>query len=170
MQEKRIDGYWTVDANRHLSDSWRGITKNTLLKENFPRDTYGPGERLTKVQTTTRPDHVWPEVWSKIGKAAQNREKQEWAKEKPKTRHSSTTEGNLLHWSGWRRRKGNPSKCVDKIGKAYISGHAVQKGDAFQHQETCCVVECISQGSTDKTWLKSGISWIQKATSGTLST
>ena len=25
----------------------------------------------------------WPEVWTKIGKAAQNREKQEWAKEKP---------------------------------------------------------------------------------------
>ena len=27
---------------------------------------------------------LWPEVWTKIGKAAQNREKQEWAKEKPK--------------------------------------------------------------------------------------
>ena len=39
-------------------------------------------ERLTKVQTTTRPNHVWPEVWLKIGKAAQNREKQEWAVEK----------------------------------------------------------------------------------------
>ena len=42
------------------------------------------GERLTKIQTTTRPDHVSPEVWTKIGKAAQNREKQEWAKEKPR--------------------------------------------------------------------------------------
>ena len=42
------------------------------------------GERLTKVQTTTRPDHVWPEVWSKIGKAAQNREEQEWKNEEPK--------------------------------------------------------------------------------------
>ena len=29
-------------------------------------------------------DHVWPEVWTKTGKALQNREKQEWAKEKPK--------------------------------------------------------------------------------------
>ena len=27
---------------------------------------------------------VWPEVWTKIGKVDQNREKQEWAKEKPK--------------------------------------------------------------------------------------
>ena len=30
--------------------------------------------RLTEVQTTTRPDHVWPEVWTKIGKAAESRE------------------------------------------------------------------------------------------------
>ena len=42
------------------------------------------GGRLTKIQTTTRPDHVWPEVWTKIGKAAQNREEQEWKNEKPK--------------------------------------------------------------------------------------
>ena len=40
--------------------------------------------KLTKIQTTTRPDHVWPEVWTKIGKAAQNREKQECAKENSK--------------------------------------------------------------------------------------
>ena len=33
---------------------------------------------------STRPDHVWPEVCTKIGKAAQNRETQELAKEKPK--------------------------------------------------------------------------------------
>ena len=39
---------------------------------------------IDKIQTTTRPDHAWPEVRTKIGKAAQNREKQEWAKKKPK--------------------------------------------------------------------------------------
>ena len=33
MQEKRIDDYWNVDANRCLSDSWKGFTKFTLLKE-----------------------------------------------------------------------------------------------------------------------------------------
>ena len=42
------------------------------------------GVRRTKIQTTTRPDYVWPEVWTKIGKAAQNGEEQEWAKEKEK--------------------------------------------------------------------------------------
>ena len=42
------------------------------------------GEILTKVQTTTRPTHVCPELRTKIGKAAQNREKQEWKNVKPK--------------------------------------------------------------------------------------
>ena len=84
LQEKRIDDYWNVDSSRHVSNSWRGFTKFTLLKEKPPKGSMWSGERLTKIQTTTRPDHVWPEVWTKLGKAAQNREKQEWAKEKPK--------------------------------------------------------------------------------------
>ena len=40
--------------------------------------------RLTKVQTSVRPDHVCPEVWTQIGKAAQNREEPEWKNENPK--------------------------------------------------------------------------------------
>ena len=46
------------------------------------KDGLLPGERLTKVPTTTRPDHVWQEVWTKIGKAARNLEKQESKNEK----------------------------------------------------------------------------------------
>ena len=84
MQEKRIDDCWNIDSNRSSSDSWKGLTKFTLLKEEPRKGQMWSGERLTKVQTTTRPDHVWPEVWSKIGKAAQNREKQEMENEKPK--------------------------------------------------------------------------------------
>ena len=84
LQEKRIDDHWNVDLNRSLSDSWRGFTKFTLLKEKPPKGYMWSGERPTKNQTFTRPDYVWPEVWTNIRKAAQNREKQEWAEEKPK--------------------------------------------------------------------------------------
>ena len=38
--------------------------------------------RLTEVPTTTRPDHVWPEVWTNLSKAAKMREIQGWAIEK----------------------------------------------------------------------------------------
>ena len=46
------------------------------------------GERLTKIQTTSRPDHIWPDAWTRIGKAAQIRKNQEWAIEKPKLDHA----------------------------------------------------------------------------------
>ena len=42
------------------------------------------GETLTKIQATTRPDHAWLEVCTKICKSAQKREKGKWAKERPK--------------------------------------------------------------------------------------
>ena len=63
---------------------WRGFTKFTPLNEKPSTGKMWSGERLTKIQTTTSPDHVWPEVCTQIGEAAQNREQQEWAKEEPK--------------------------------------------------------------------------------------
>ena len=56
----------------------------TLLKEKPPKGFLWAGRRLTKVQTTTRPDHVWPEVWTEICKAAQHRENKNGKNEKPK--------------------------------------------------------------------------------------
>ena len=56
---------------RHLSHSWRGFTKFTLLNEKHPRGFLWSGERLTKIQTTTRLDHLWPEIWSGMSNAAQ---------------------------------------------------------------------------------------------------
>ena len=58
LQEKRIDDYWTDDSSRHVSDSWKGFTKFTQLKERPPKGHMWSGRRLTKIQTTTRPDHV----------------------------------------------------------------------------------------------------------------
>ena len=85
LQEKRVDDYWNVYSNRSLSDAWRGFTKLTFLTgKTFKGICVVRERRLTKIQATTRPDHVWPQIWTKIGKAAQNREKREWAKEKPK--------------------------------------------------------------------------------------
>ena len=71
LQEKLIDDSWKVDANRSLSDSWKGFTKFTLLKEKPPKGRMWSGWRLTKIQATTRPENVWPEVWTQIAKAAQ---------------------------------------------------------------------------------------------------
>ena len=86
--EKRIDDCWNVDGNRSLSDSWTGFTRFTLLNETPPKGWMWSGARLTKIQTTSRPDHRWPGAWTRFGKAARRRENQEWAVEEPKLEYA----------------------------------------------------------------------------------
>ena len=81
MQESRIDDYWNIDGSRDLSESWTGLTQFTLLDEKPPDGYMWSGERLTKRQATSRPDHLWPQLWTKLAKL---REKQKWPIEKPK--------------------------------------------------------------------------------------
>ena len=57
-----------------MSDAWTGFTRFTVLKET----------RLTRKQTTSRPDTVWPDVWKHMSDASKRKEKQKWAIEKPK--------------------------------------------------------------------------------------
>ena len=81
-QEKRIDDYWNVDGSRDLSDPWTGFTQFTLLEEKTPDGYMWSGERLTRKQLTSRPDHLWPELWKSMGKHVKLKEKQKWSDEK----------------------------------------------------------------------------------------
>ena len=126
MQEKRVDDYWNVDSSRSLSDSWKNLTKFTLLKEKPPKGFMWSGERLAKVQTTSRPDHVWPEVWTEIDKAAQNREKHEWKNEKPTLDNVRRLRGIYLLIRDDQEHM-ETLQTARKIGKTYGSSHAVQK-------------------------------------------
>ena len=55
-----------------------------LLGQKPPDGSLWSGERLTKRQATSRPDHLRPELWEKLGRNAKLREKQKWSIEKPK--------------------------------------------------------------------------------------
>ena len=77
-QEKRIDD-WNIDGSRDLSDPWTGFTQFTLLDEKAPDGYTWSGRRLTRKQLTSRPDHLWPEIWKKNAKL---KEKQKWSNEK----------------------------------------------------------------------------------------
>ena len=68
MQERRTDDYWNIDGSGDLSDYWTGFTQFTLLEEKPPDGYIWSGERLTRRQLTSRPDHLWPDLWEKIGK------------------------------------------------------------------------------------------------------
>ena len=42
------------------------------------------GRRLTRKQLTSRPDLLWPELWTKLRRNAQLKDKQKWSHDKPK--------------------------------------------------------------------------------------
>ena len=81
-QEKRIDDYWNIDGSRDLSDPWTVFTQFLFLEEKPPNGYMWSGARLTRNQLTSRPDHLWPELWKKMGKNAKLNEKQKWSNEK----------------------------------------------------------------------------------------
>ena len=70
-QENRIDDCWNIDGSRDLSDPWTGFTHFILLEEKPPDGYMLSGRRLTRKQLTSRPDHSWPELWTKLGRNAQ---------------------------------------------------------------------------------------------------
>ena len=81
-QEKRIEKYWNIDGSRDLSDSWTSFTHFTLLEEKPPDGYVWSGERLTRKQLKSRPDHLGPDIWKTMGKNAKLKEKQKWSHEK----------------------------------------------------------------------------------------
>ena len=109
------------------------------MKEKPPKGKVWSVERLTKIQTTTRRDYVWPEVWTKIGEAAQNREKQEWAKEKPRLDNARKLRG--IYFIGLDDREYSEiiKKRKRKTGKTDGSSHALQaRQTAVWHRENEC--------------------------------
>ena len=83
-QEKRIDDYWNVDGSRDLSDPWTGLFHSiySIGRKKPPEGYMWSGWRLTRKQQTSRPDHVWPEIWKTMGRNAKLKEKQKWSNEK----------------------------------------------------------------------------------------
>ena len=81
-QEKRIDDYWNVDGSRDLSDPWTGFAQFTPVEEKAPDGYTCPGRRLTRKQHTSRPDHLWSEIWKTMGENAKLKEKHKRSNEK----------------------------------------------------------------------------------------
>ena len=96
-QEKRIDDYWNIDGSRDLSDPWTGFTQFALLDEKAPDGYMWSGRRLTRKQLTSRPDHLWPELWKSMGKHAKLNEKQKWSEEKLHLENARKIEWDLFH-------------------------------------------------------------------------
>ena len=94
-QERRIDDYWNIDGSRNLSDPWTGFIQFTLLEEKLPDGYMWSGGRLTRKQLTSRPDHLWPELWDKMGKNAKLKKKHKWSHEKLQLENARNCEGSI---------------------------------------------------------------------------
>ena len=88
-----IDDYWNIIGTRVLSDLSTGFSQFTLLEEKAPDGYMWSGWRLTRKQLTSRPDHLWPELWKSMGKHAKLREKQRWSHEKLHLDHARKLRG-----------------------------------------------------------------------------
>ena len=93
MLEKSIDDHWNVDGDRELSDTWTGFTRFAILSEKPPDGYTWSGTRLTRKQTTSRPDTLWPEMRKQMSDASKREEKQKWAVEKPKLENARRLRG-----------------------------------------------------------------------------
>ena len=83
MLEKQIEDYWNVDGERELSDARTGFTRFILLNERPPDGYTWSGRRLTRKQANSRPEDIWPDMWTRMSDAAKKKAKQRWAIEKP---------------------------------------------------------------------------------------
>ena len=113
------------------------------------------GGRLTKIHTTTRPDHVWPEVRTKIGKPAQNREKQEWAKEKPKLDNARKPTG-IHHIDPDDEEHKEILKHAKNLERP-MAAMPCKKICKRHHESVCEVGDCIREEFQNSVWLYSGI-------------
>ena len=101
-------------------------------KEIFLSCPCGPVRDWQKYKATTRPDNVWPEEWTQIGKAAQKRAKQEWANQKPKLDNARRMRGFYfvdLEDEEYKENKGNARRT-------YGRGRAVQEENKKPDQLT----------------------------------
>ena len=106
-------------------------------KKSVQKDFCGSVGHRQKVQTTTRPENVWPQVWTKIGKASHKREKQERANEKPRLDNARRLRGIYFIDPDDRDHTETVKNARIQFGKMSGSSHAVQKISKWHHESGC---------------------------------
>ena len=67
-----ITGTW-VEGEKY-SDAWTRLHKIHFIERKATwRKKHGLGTRLTRNETTSRPDKVWPDMWKHMSDAAERR-------------------------------------------------------------------------------------------------
>ena len=64
--------FWCVKRFVWFLDRFHSVC--SIGKRNLQKDICGPEGRFTRKQLTSRPDHLWPELWIKLGRNAKLKE------------------------------------------------------------------------------------------------
>ena len=88
-----------VDGNKALSEEWIGKTIFTILHFPPKKNHYWVAGRETKIQETTRPGNVWPEVWDSLSDKKKKKAIADWKILKPKLDDARTLRGGELYIS-----------------------------------------------------------------------
>ena len=133
--EKQIEDYWNVDGEKELSDAWTGFTRFILLNERPPDGYTWSERRLTRKQNTSRPDDIWPDMWTRVSDAAKKVAKQRWAIEKPKLDNARQLRGiHFIETRRWRVQAHNQSRSK-KVGSTDDSSDALQNTNKKQWED-----------------------------------
>ena len=146
-----------IDGSRDLSDSWTGFTQFTLLEEKPPDGCMWSGERLTRRQVTSRPDHLWPEPWIKMGRNAKLKEKHKWSDEKPKLDNARRLRGIYFIDPEDKEFKETIKNARKKLVKPMAPAMPCKTSKTCKHGET--------RGKTNK--IKSKLACILEASEST---
>ena len=114
LLEKPIDDYWNADGQRELSDVWTGFTRFILLTERPPDGYTWSRWRLTRKQSTSRRDNVWPDMSTHMSDAAKKKAKR-WAIEKPKLDNARLGPPEGFSWSGGRLTRKQTTSRPDNV-------------------------------------------------------
>jgi len=72
--ENFVADFWTSSGARELSEDWTGKTCLPILRPVLEPGYKWIEGRPTRMQTTTRPDHLWPEIWEQMSKPIRENE------------------------------------------------------------------------------------------------
>ena len=137
-KKSRIDGYWNIDGSRDLSDSWTGFPQFTLLDEKPPEGHMWSGRRLTKRQVTSRPDHLWPELWRGMSKNAKLKEKHNGQLKKNQSSTMQEDYEESISLTLRTRSSKKPLKMLEKLETPMAPTMPCKTCKKNKHGETRC--------------------------------
>ena len=109
-------------------------------KRKLQTDFLWSGRRLTKRQVTSRPDHLWPELWIKLGRNDELKEKQKLSNGKPKLDNARRLRGIYFIDHEDKEFKETMKNVRNKLETPMAPAMLCKTSKNSKHGETCGMI------------------------------